>query len=240
LEVNDTAQSAADLGRFNERTESALTLHDLSDVDFFKFTAKKGGIFTIDSQFAEADFQYQVTVYDSQGVVLGQGNSESVSVVLDTAQRASVKVAAVDGSVGAYDLVFERTGDTKGGNKGRGKGGRLKLDGHTGHELLFAQSEQPYHLVAGTEVTQSSVTGVFRPASQVPPTVADRCVAVLQEPLGPDVLSAVAEPRFYTGREGIDYRMSFREWTSDDLDMSLRDHFDQLDDLPLEACSFTS
>ena len=118
FEVNDSFAAATNLGRFNSRTETGLTLHTDSDADYFQFTARKGGTFHVTAASGSS-----VTVYDANHNVLAASSSGSATVSLAGGQTA---YAVVQGLTGGYDLVIEKLGGGgggKGGGNGGGKGG---------------------------------------------------------------------------------------------------------------------
>src|SRR5262249_36272176 len=121
-EVNDTLATATDLGRLNSTTQTGLTIHSPSDVDFFRITARNSGTFQVAITFVNATGNLDLMVYDSAGRLLGSSTSlasrESVAVNLSQSQPYYVKVFSPNGGVNNYDLSITKVG-----------GGARALDG---------------------------------------------------------------------------------------------------------------
>lgn len=137
-EANDALSQATNLGKFNSKTVTAATLHTASDVDYYQFSAQKGGTFQITTRFA-AGSASQLTVYDANGNVLQQSAAGVVTVSLGSGVKTYVRVSSPEGSLDVYDLIFAKVGG--GGAKGKASK-NLEPDGyfaegghdHEGHD----------------------------------------------------------------------------------------------------------
>ena len=129
FETNDSLATATDFGVINGKSEMGLTIHSSSDHDFFSFVARKRGTFQIATQFAHADGDLDLTVYDASGNVLASSTTsnddESVSLSLSGRQRYYVEVHSPAGDTNSYDFSITKGGGGGGGGgngNGNGKG----------------------------------------------------------------------------------------------------------------------
>jgi hypothetical protein len=117
-EVNNTLATATNLGKFNSKSVTDATLHNSTDVDYYRFSAQKSGTFQI-STVLDGGSGSHLAAYDSAGRLLAESTSGSISISLATGATANVRVSSPTGAVDAYDLFFSRSG---GGGGGGGKG----------------------------------------------------------------------------------------------------------------------
>lgn len=139
FEPNDSLAAAASLGRFNSRTEAGLTLHAANDSDFFSFTTRKSGTFSVSANFSDASVSSTVTIYNSAGSPIGSANDGSVSLSLSGTYY--VQVASAAGDLGTYDLLIEKTGGGGGGGGSRGKGNRGGSISDAGHAYYATEED---------------------------------------------------------------------------------------------------
>ncbi len=115
-EPNNTLAAAANLGKFNNSTFTGVSLHNATDVDYYRFSVNQAGTFQISTRFA-AGSASTLTVYNSDGTVLEETAKGAVVVSLAKNATTFVRVSSPAGAVDVYDLVF-----TKIGNAGHPKG----------------------------------------------------------------------------------------------------------------------
>ncbi|MEX2122189.1 MAG: matrixin family metalloprotease [Pirellulales bacterium] len=132
FEVNDTFSMASNLGKFNSQTQTDLSIHTATDVDYYRFTVAKSGTFRVSIQFAHSAGNLDMVVYDSAQRVLASGSSlsdnESVTLSLSSGQTYYVGVASPSGAQNVYDLAIAKS---NGG--GGGKGGGAMMGPDIGH-----------------------------------------------------------------------------------------------------------
>jgi len=111
-EPNDNLLDATDFGKINTLHETGLTIHSTTDVDWYRFEPSRRGTYTISITFSHSTGDLDLTVLDSQGNVLGVGES----VTLSLANKSEYSIV-VSGDVNDYDLdvIRERGGKGKGG-----------------------------------------------------------------------------------------------------------------------------
>src|SRR5262249_12008090 len=121
FEANDTTASATKLGTTNSWSQTGLTIHSTSDVDYYTFVAKSSGPFKVSLTLAQANSTLDVAVYDAQQRLLGSGASltgnEAVSFSAVSGQSYFVKVFSPDGATNTYNLSVAKVGSN---NKGVG------------------------------------------------------------------------------------------------------------------------
>jgi Matrixin/Fibronectin type III domain/Bacterial pre-peptidase C-terminal domain len=114
FEVNNTFATAKGLGRLTSTSQSGLTVHTASDVDYLAFTAKSGGTFNVSIRFTNASGNLDLYVYDARQRLLASGTSiadnESVSLSCLSGKKYYVRVFSPDGGMNSYDLVIARAG----------------------------------------------------------------------------------------------------------------------------------
>lgn len=129
FETNDTASAAKNLGKFNTTSQTALTIHSATDVDWFTFTVNSSASFTVSISFTQAAGNLDLYVYNTQQQMMAAGTSvtanDAVTISLAGGKLYYVKVVSPDGGVNTYDLAVTRSG----GKGGKG-GANLVLDTH--------------------------------------------------------------------------------------------------------------
>src|SRR5262249_19725630 len=127
FEPNDTVAAATNLGTVSSVSQTGLTLHTASDVDYFKLTAASKGTFVVSVTPPPANGPLSLAVLNAQQTVLATGQSQTgaipLSVSLASGQQYYVKILSPAGSLLTYDLTVAKSG---GGGKGS-KGGALTL-----------------------------------------------------------------------------------------------------------------
>jgi hypothetical protein len=115
LESNDTLATASVLGAPPFVTVSDLTIHDATDVDFFRITANQTGKLVVRSLFTHANGDLRMDVLDSDGTVIASSNSssaltnqESATLPVVSQQTYIVRIqAAVAGALNDYNLELQ-------------------------------------------------------------------------------------------------------------------------------------
>lgn len=227
FEVNDSMAAATDLGtiRSGGSSETALTIDNSSDVDFFRFSPQKSGTYQITAAFAEAGGNLDLRLLDAQGTEIALGNSatDNETLVLSLASGATyyVDVFGVNGAVNDYTLSIIKTGGGGGGGKGNGKGNKLEApawlvqEQSPGHESNAATnagqggagqsalSDSSGLLQTGLDLSDRTAT------SQGPPTSADSPPAAI-------VASAPPVSLAQTALDEWDARLELQlNWTAD-------------------------
>jgi len=114
-EVNNTVGAASNLGKTSNVTVNSLTLNTSADLDYFRFTAPKAGSFRVSINPTQGSGTLNLTLLNSQQVVLASGQSESAGVILvvslSASQQCYVKVNSANGGLFAYSMsIVKRTG----------------------------------------------------------------------------------------------------------------------------------
>jgi len=111
LEVNDAFPQATDFGTIGSISETGLSIHNNSDVDFYRFTAQDTTHMQIDLTFAHADGNLDVIVYDSNQQEIARSETinddESFRVDVEQGELYFVEVMGTDGGTGDYDLKID-------------------------------------------------------------------------------------------------------------------------------------
>ncbi|MBI3466707.1 MAG: PPC domain-containing protein, partial [Planctomycetes bacterium] len=146
-EPNDLWATANDFGRINSLSQTGLTLHSSSDVDYYTFVARSSATFNVSILFSQASGNLDLTVYDASGNVLASGTSqsdnESVSLSLVSGQRYYLKVASPGGDQNGYDLLVQKIGSSSASSKGSQKGGKASAEEELGHGTELGADTMP-------------------------------------------------------------------------------------------------
>jgi Fibronectin type III domain/Bacterial pre-peptidase C-terminal domain len=112
FEVNNAFATAKGLGKLNSTSQTGLTVHSASDVDYLSFTAKSGGTFNVSIRFTNVTGNLDLYVYDARQRLLASGTStadnETVSISCLSAKKYYVRVVSPDGGMNSYDLVIAK------------------------------------------------------------------------------------------------------------------------------------
>src|SRR5262249_4784829 len=123
-EVNDTVATATKLGTTNSWSQTGLTIHTSSDVDYYTFVAKTSGTFTVSLTLGQSGGNLDVSVHDAQQRLVASGTSltgnEAVSFSAVSGQRYYVEVFSPVGATNTYDLSIAKL---SGGGSTSTKGG---------------------------------------------------------------------------------------------------------------------
>ncbi|MCI0455515.1 MAG: matrixin family metalloprotease [Gemmataceae bacterium] len=148
FEVNDSTGTATDLGKGNSFSQSGLSLHTPTDVDYYRFTPSKGGTFAV-TVAPQGSGSVRVTVLDSLGNVVSSAAGESGSVrqtvSLTGGQRYFVRLDSPGGAVVGYDLGVARSGGSAGNGGGKGKHGGGVEVGHGTYAVGFGEADHDDH-----------------------------------------------------------------------------------------------
>jgi hypothetical protein len=196
-------------------SQTGLTLHSGSDVDYYTFVAANKGTFTVSLTPTQGSGTLSVTVLNARQTVLASGQSSTGSVILSlslaSGQWYYVKVSSPTGSLFTYNLSF---GKSKGAG---GKGGKPKAlvlaSGHGRHHRRRrgrSKSGTPKALVlapapagAATPAPRPSPMGGGSPQALLAPPVFNLLpdafagtTSPLQARLGGKSLLVTADPLF--------------------------------------------
>ncbi len=149
FEVNNSMGTAHAFGTVSSVSETGLTIHTTTDTDFFSFTPRRNGTYSVSITFTNAQGNLDLALYNSAGTLLASATSlsdrESFTLTLSSSQRYYVKVSSPVGAVNTYNLAIAKV-DT--GGKGGGKSGALTISPpgdyyHTGAGLDGAFTPMP-------------------------------------------------------------------------------------------------
>ncbi len=111
FEVNNTIDQATVLGSEPEVTLQDLTLHQASDIDYFKITANRTGTLVINAHYDTAAGDLLVEVRDANDRVIStataQDDTERLVLPVVAQESYFVRVTSADGSVTDYSLEIE-------------------------------------------------------------------------------------------------------------------------------------
>lgn len=116
FEVNDSFETATDLGKINRVTEESLTFHTNTDIDFFTFNVRKNGKFDISVSLAN------IILHDADHNIIAEDISQISTVQLTSGEQYHIQIIESTGAISFYDLVISKT-KSKGNGKGRGNQG---------------------------------------------------------------------------------------------------------------------
>src|SRR5262249_12932805 len=119
FEADDTAATAANLGTVSSVSQTGLTLHTSTDVDYYSFTAATRGTFTVSVTPSQGSGTLSLASLDAQQTVLASGQSQTggvkLSVSLASGKQYFVSVSSPTGSLFTYDLAIGKAGSGGGG-----------------------------------------------------------------------------------------------------------------------------
>ncbi|HZT83048.1 MAG TPA: matrixin family metalloprotease, partial [Gemmataceae bacterium] len=171
-EADNTAATAANLGKTNSISQTGLTFHTATDVDYYSFTPSKSGTFTLSVAPTQGSGTVDFTVLDAQQNVVAHGQSSSGGVVLTASLSASVryylKAFSPDGSLLTYSLTAALAGGsgTKSGSpKGHGALAVAPGDGTTAGPGQSAASDGS----AARALLKAAANGVGQPTGSAAP-----------------------------------------------------------------------
>jgi hypothetical protein len=125
FEPNNTAASATNFGSVTSVSQTGLTLHTTTDVDYYTATAASKTTYTVTINPTQGSALLSLTVLNAQQAVLASGQSATggvaLSVSLAAGQQYFVKVYSPSGSLFVYNLSIAKAGTSGGG------GGNHKL-----------------------------------------------------------------------------------------------------------------
>jgi hypothetical protein len=139
FETNNTTATATQFGTVSSVSQTGLTLHVSTDVDYYTFTAATKGTFTVSITPTQGSGSLSLSVLNAQQTVLASGQSQTggvtLSVSLTSGQQYYVKVLSPTGGLFTYNLSLAKAGVTSTtGATGGGKGG---------HHLVVAGLTNP-------------------------------------------------------------------------------------------------
>lgn len=112
FEPNDSQLAARDMGTLGDRVETALTIHDPADEDYFGFTAVTDGQLTVRIDFNHAVGNLNLEVFDGTGTVsdmsAGMTNTEQATIPVQGGQTYFIRVFGAGGATSPdYDLTID-------------------------------------------------------------------------------------------------------------------------------------
>jgi hypothetical protein len=140
-ESNNTWTAARNLGKFNSNSQTGLSIHTTTDVDYYSFQVSKSGTFRISTQFVNANGNLDLVVFNAQQQVLATAATtsdlESVTLSLSAGQTYFIKVSSPVSAINTYSLSVAKL------SGGRGRGGGQAFD--VGHGTPAIGGEHDYH-----------------------------------------------------------------------------------------------
>jgi hypothetical protein len=123
-ELNDTPATATNFGRTNSISQTNLTLHTTTDVDYYTFSPTKSGNYTVTVSPTQGTGTLSLTVLNAQQTVIASGQSSTggvaLTVNLTSGQQYFLKVVSPNGSLFVYSLNMATAPGGKGGKGGGG------------------------------------------------------------------------------------------------------------------------
>ncbi|HEY6563003.1 MAG TPA: right-handed parallel beta-helix repeat-containing protein, partial [Pirellulaceae bacterium] len=111
FEVNDTLAQATILGSLPEVTLNGLSIHNATDIDFFKYTAHSTGKLIVNALFTHAVGDLTLRVFDMSGDLIAESASldddENLILPVIGQQMYFIQVSGEAGAVNTYDLEIE-------------------------------------------------------------------------------------------------------------------------------------
>src|SRR5262245_30553026 len=130
FETNNTATTATNFGTVSSVSQTDLTLHNSTDVDYYSFTAASKGSFTVSVTHSQGSGTLSLVGLNSKQTVLASGQSQSggvtLTVSLSSGQQYFVKVVSPSGGLFTYSLGLGKSGGG-GGSAGGSSGGKHHL-----------------------------------------------------------------------------------------------------------------
>jgi hypothetical protein len=124
FEPNNTLASATNFGTVTSVSQTGLTLHTSTDVDYYTAAAGSKATYTVTISPTQGSGILSLTVLNAQQTVLASGQSQtggvSLSVSLSSGQRYYLKVYSPSGSLFVYNLSIAKAGASGGGGGGGG------------------------------------------------------------------------------------------------------------------------
>ncbi|HJZ57436.1 MAG TPA: matrixin family metalloprotease, partial [Gemmataceae bacterium] len=114
FEPNNTTATATKLGTVSSVSQTGLTLHASTDVDYYAFTAAAKGTFAVSITPTQDSGTLSLTVLNAQQAVLASGQSQTggvtLSVNLASGQQYYLKVWSPTGGLSTYTLSMAKAG----------------------------------------------------------------------------------------------------------------------------------
>ena len=111
FEPNNTIETATVLGSLPKITLRDLSIHNETDVDYYKVTAQDTGKLIFNAFFDEALGDLNIAVYDMDGNLIALGDvtpdGERTIIPVVTQEMYFLEVAGANGAINVYDLEIE-------------------------------------------------------------------------------------------------------------------------------------
>lgn len=158
FEVNNTPATATNFGKTNSISQTGLTLHTATDVDYYTFTPAKSDTYTLSVTPTQGSGTLNLTLLNAQQAVIASSQSSTGAVTLaanlTAGQTYFVKVSSPPGSLFVYNFSMAKsTGKPSGG------GGRLSAEIGDGTELAPSVPETTNTDSAVLPLSQSDFPG---------------------------------------------------------------------------------
>ncbi|MFZ5831091.1 MAG: matrixin family metalloprotease [Planctomycetota bacterium] len=123
FEVNDTMKAASNLARYSSVSETGLTLHTSSDVDYYRFRVSKSATYELAIRFNQSAGDLNLRVYDADQQFVASGatsaDGESITLTLNARQNYYIRVDSPVGALNTYDLTVMKSAGGGGGGGGK-------------------------------------------------------------------------------------------------------------------------
>src|SRR5439155_5581909 len=114
FEINDTATTATNFGTLGSISQTGLTFHTSTDVDYYTFTAANRGTYVVSVVPTQGTGALGLTVLGPKQAVLASGQSTgggvTLTVSLGAGQQVYVKAQSPTGSLFVYNLTAAPSG----------------------------------------------------------------------------------------------------------------------------------
>src|SRR5262249_48635213 len=156
FEADNTVATAANFGTLTSVSQTGLTTHTSTDIDYYKAAAGSKGVFTVTLTPTQGSGNLSLTVLSANQTVLASGNSSNggvtVSVSLSSGQQFYVKGFSSSGGLFVYNLKIVKAGG------GGGGGGGHKLV-YQGADVFYQnEADDPHQASSGTAPAHSEVS----------------------------------------------------------------------------------
>src|SRR5205823_5973331 len=125
FEINDTATTATNFGTLGSVSQTGLTFHTSTDVDYYTFTAANRGTYVVSVVPTQGTGALGVTVLGPNQAVLtsaqSTGGGVTLTVSLGAGQQVYVKAQSPTGSLFVYNLTAAPSGGSSATTRSRKK-----------------------------------------------------------------------------------------------------------------------
>jgi hypothetical protein len=174
FEPNNTVSTATNFGKLSSKSQTSLTLHTSTDVDYYTFVAASKGTYAVSITPTQGSGTLSLTVLNAQQAVLATGQSQTggvtVSASLASGARYYIKVSSPTGSLFAYTLTIGTASAGGGGGGGAHKLvplGVADAGNETQGDFFYQNAaDDPENARSGAVVSLSELSPSLRSAAE--------------------------------------------------------------------------